>query len=184
MLFYGPVDEPSYMLGNFFAQIKIFFYTLIAILIWLNLSTWLLNLDFRLDIFGMLGTSIIMCGQLVAFGLLVAAWGGKRRSTLVYFILIILLVGGVQVADLVVSTLVQIRSSTATDPLVVVRNVLSSLSNLIAWISPYSQLNNAFDAILNGAFGSFASTLGLMFVEMVSMLYGSILLLRKKGVRG
>ena len=184
MLFYGPVDEASYMMGNFFAQIKLFIYTLIAILIWMNLTIWLLNLDFRMDMFAMLIASVFMCGQLIAFGLLVAAWGGQRRNTLVYFLLIILFIVGIQAADLIVSTLVQIQSSIATDPLVVVRNVLSGLNGIIAWISPYSQLNNAFDAILNNTLGGFLGTLGLMFVEMMAMLAGSILLLKKKGVRG
>jgi hypothetical protein len=184
MLFYGPVDESSYMLGNFFAQIKLFIYTLVPILIWMNLSIWLLNLDFRLDMFAMLIASIFMCGQLVAFGLLMAAWGGKRRNALVYFLLIILLVGGIQVADLIVSTLVQIQSSIETDPVVVVRNVLSALNSVIAWISPYSQLDNTFDAILDKTFTGFIGTLGLMFIEMIGMLAGSILLLKRKGVRG
>ncbi|MGD8458459.1 MAG: hypothetical protein PVF83_18950 [Anaerolineales bacterium] len=184
MLFYGPVDESSYMLGNFFAQIKLFIYTLVPILIWMNLSIWLLNLDFRLDMFAMLIASIFMCGQLVAFGLLMAAWGGKRRNALVYFLLIILLVGGIQVADLIVSTLVQIQSSIETDPVVVVRNVLSAVNSVIAWISPYSQLDNTFDAILDKTFTGFIGTLGLMFIEMIGMLAGSILLLKKKGVRG
>lgn len=184
MLFYGPVDESSYMLGNFLAQIKLFINTLVVILIWMNLSIWLLNLDFRLDMFTMLITSVFMCGQLVAFGLLMAAWGGKRRNALVYFLLIILLVGGIQVADLIVSTLVQIQSSIETDPVVVVRNVLSALNGVIAWISPYSQLDNAFDAILANALSGFWGTLGLMFIEMIGMLAGSILLLKKKGVRG
>jgi len=184
MLFYGPVDEVAYMLGNFFAQIKLFVFTLIATLVWMNLSIWLLNLDFRMDMFAMLAASIFMCGQLVAFGLLVAAWGGKRRNALIYFLLIIVLIGGIQAADLIVSTLIQIQSATANDPLVVVRNVLSGLSGIISWISPYSQLSNAFDAILDNAIGGFLGTLGLMFVEMVLMLAGSILLLKKKGVRG
>ncbi|MEJ2759328.1 MAG: hypothetical protein P8046_12680 [Anaerolineales bacterium] len=184
MLFYGPVDEAAYMLGNFFAQIKVFVYSLVAILIWMNLSIWLLNLDFRMDMFSMLAASIVMCGQLVAFGLLIAAWGGKRRNTLVYFLLIILLVVGIQAGDLIVTTLVQIQSPTATDPMVVVRNVLSSLNYLTAWVSPYSQLNNAFQAVLDGSAGSFLGTLALMLAEMGSMLWGSIFLLKKKGVRG
>jgi hypothetical protein len=184
MLFYGPVDEMSYMLGNFFAQIKLFIYTLIAILIWMNFSIWLLNLDFRVDMFAMLIASVFMSGQLVAFGLLVAAWGGKQRNTLVYFLLIILFLGGIQVADVIASTLVQIQSVVANDPLVVIRNVLSWLSGIITWISPYSQLSNAFEAILNNALGSFMGILGLMFVEMLLMLVGSILLLKRKGVRG
>lgn len=184
MLFYGPVDEPAYMLGNFLSQIKVFLYALAATLIWLNLSIWVLNLDFRLDMFAMLFASIFMCAQLVAFGLLLAAWGGKRRNTLVYFLLVILLIGGIQAGDLIAATLVQIQSPTATDPLVVVRNVLSGLSGLIAWISPYSQLNNAFQAILENSAGGYFGALGLMLTEMTLMLAGSITLLKNKGVRG
>ncbi|MBN2044349.1 MAG: hypothetical protein JW757_04945 [Anaerolineales bacterium] len=184
MLFYGPVDESAYMLGNFFAQLKVFLYSLIGILVWLNLSIWLLNLDFRLDIFLMLGVSILMCGQWVAFGLLVASWGGKRRNTLVYFMLTILLIGGIQAGDFIAATLVQIQSPTATDPLVVARNVLSGINGLISWISPYSQLSSAFEAILENSTSGFLGNLVLMFVEMILMLASSILLLKKKGVRG
>ncbi len=184
MLLFGPVDEAAYMLGNFLAQIKIFGFTLVAILLWLNFSIWLLNLDFRSDMFAMLFASIFMCGQLVAFGLLIAAWGGKKRNTLVYFLLVILLIGGIQAADIIVSTLVQIQQPTATDPLVVVRNVLSSLSQIIKWVSPYSQLNSAYDALMNNSISGYLGMLGLMIAEMGVMLTGSILLLKKKGVRG
>ena len=184
MLFYGPVDEFSYMLGNFFAQIKVFILALLAILIWINLCIWLLNLDFRVDIFFMLAASIFMCGQLVAFGLLLAAWGGKKRNALVYFILIIVLIVGIQAADLIVSTLVQFQNTTLTDPFVFLRNILSLLNTIIAWISPYSQLSNAYDAILNNSFWGFFRILTLMFGQIILMLGGSILLLKKKGVRG
>ncbi len=184
MLFYGPVDEYSYILGNFFAQIKVFLLALVVVLVWINLSIWLLNLDFRVDVLIMLLASILMCGQLVAFGLLLAVWGGKRRNALIYFILIIVLIGGIQAADLIVSTLVEIQSNTLTDPFVFLRNILSWLSQIIAWVSPYSQLNNIFDAILNNSISSFIRISVLMFVEMILILAGSIYLLKKKGVRG
>jgi hypothetical protein len=180
----GPVDEIAYMLGNFLAQIQVFLYTLIALLVWTNLIIWLLNLSFRLDIFAMYLAAVFMAGELIAFGLLVAAWGGKTRNALVYFLLIILLISGLQVADIVVATLVQVREATANDPLVVVRNALAGVNQVIAWISPYSQLNDSFEAILSRSLGRFFFILALMALEMSLMLAGSIALLKKKGVRG
>lgn len=184
MLMVGPVDEIAYMLGNFLAQIQVFLYTLITTLVWSNLIVWLLNLSFRLDVFAMFLAAVLMAGELIAFGLLVAAWGGKTRNTLVYFLLVILLIGGLQIADIVVATLVQVRESTISDPLVVVRNALSWVSQLIGWISPYSQLNQSFEAILSRSFGRFFFILVLMAMQMSLMLAGSIALLKKKGVRG
>ncbi len=184
MLFYGPVDEASYMLGNFLAQLKIFVLSLAAVLVWMNLSIWLLNLEFRLDMFAMLLAAVFMCAQLVAFGLLLAAWGGKRRSTLVYFLLVILLIGGIQAADLITSTLVQIQNATVIDPLVITRNILSVSNQIIAWVSPYAQLNNAYQALLNHSTAGYIGMLALMLAETGLMLGGSIWLLKKKGVRG
>jgi len=183
-LLYGPVDELTYILGSFIAHVKVFSLTLLGALIWSNLCVWLLNLSFRLDILGLLLASLFMAAELIAFGLFSAIWGGKTRNALINFILIVLFLGGVQIADFIVSGLVQIQTSTISDPLIVIRNVLASLNSTIRWISPFSQVQRAMQALINQQTGEFILNMGLMLLECALLLVGAILLLKKKGVRG
>ena len=183
-LLYGPVDESSYILGIFIAQIKVFALTLLSTLVWANICIWLLNLSFRLNFVVLLIASLAMATELIAFGLFSAIWGGKTRNALIYFILTLLFLGGVQIADFVVSSLVQLQSSTTSDPMIVIRNILSSVNNVIRWFSPFSQVQNAMSAVIDNHTGELFLSLGLMLFEAAILLTGAILLLKKKGVRG
>ena len=182
-LLYGPVDEISFILGTFLAHVKVFFYTLVVALIWSNFCVWILNLSFKLDVLGLLLVSFMMATELFAFVVFSAIWGGKARNALIYFILIIVFIGGVQVADLVISGLVQINTATISDPMILVRNILAKAAGFTSWISPFTQAQRAMQAMVGHVYGDFFRNLGLMLMECGVLIAGAILLFKKKGVR-
>ncbi|HEY59151.1 MAG TPA: ABC transporter permease subunit [Anaerolineae bacterium] len=184
LLMYGPVDEASFIIGNFLAYLKIFILSLVTALVWSNLCIWLLNLTFHWNILALFLASIFMAAQLISLGLLTATWGGKTRSALVYFVLITLFLASIKIADTIVVGLVQVNSSTINDPLLIVRDVLAFINSIIRWISPYSLLQNAMNAVLDQTPGVYLLSMGIMFTEMLIMLFSNILALKKKGARG
>ena len=183
-LLYGPVDEPTYIIGSFLAFLKVFSITLVITLIWSNLCVWILNLSFRLDIVGLLVASLLMTAELIAMGLFSAVWGGKTRNALIYLVLVILLLGGIQIADFIVSGLVQMTTTTATDPMVVVRDILANVNGVTQWVSPFALGLRGMEAIIEQSYNQFILTSGVMVLETILLLGGAILLLKKKGVRG
>lgn len=184
VLMYGPVDESAFLLGIFFAQIQIFLITLAFTFVWSNLAVWVLNLGFSFEVLGVFLASIVMTSAIVAFGQLTAVWGDKTRTALIVFILILLFLVGLQVADQVVSAIVVSSSPTSNDPVLIIRNALALATRIIQWISPYSQLVQAMDAVAYHSLIGYLSSLGILLAQTIILLYGSIRILRIKGARG
>jgi ABC-type transport system involved in multi-copper enzyme maturation permease subunit len=184
VLLYGPVDEAAFLIGIFFAQLLIFLVALAFLFIWSNLAVWVLNLGFSLEVIGVLFASILMASVIVAFGIFTAVWGDKTRTALVVFVLVLLLLAGVQIADQVVSNIIVSSSPSSNDPILIIRNALTVLTSLIQWISPYSQLIQAMDAMVNQSPISYLMNLGIMLIQSSILLIGAIKLLSRKGARG
>jgi hypothetical protein len=183
LLFFGPVDEIAYILASFWAQIQLFGMCIIDIFIWSNVIVWLFNLNFDLNVLLILLGCVLMAMEIIAFGILSAVWGGKTRNSLVVYILFLLIIGGVQIGDNIVSSMVTLSSSTITDPLIFLRNVLKTANNILKWVSPYAQLQRSIQALLNGVWFEFGLILALMLFEGGLLLIFSIHLLKVKGVR-
>jgi ABC-type transport system involved in multi-copper enzyme maturation permease subunit len=183
MLLFGPVDEIAFILGNFWSQTTLIFWSLVIVLIWSNIIIYLLNFVFSLNLLLILLGCLVMAMQIIAFGLLIAVWGGKTRNALLVFILVLLIFAGVQFGDMLVSDLVQIAGSTSTDPLIIIRDALESLNNVFRWISPYAQLQRAVQAMLDGFLAEFFLLIALMISETALMLFGGVQILKSKGVR-
>jgi ABC-type transport system involved in multi-copper enzyme maturation permease subunit len=185
VLMYGPVDEAAFILGSFFAQLRVYLGVVVVAVVWSNLVTWLLNLQFSWEVTALLLTTVATAAAVIAFGLLLAAWGGRTRATLIYFILISLFVVGVQVADEVVrNLLVADQRGGLNDPLLLLRNALAAINGVVQWVSPYAQLRAAMDALLDHDAGSYLFHLAVTLVQVVVLLGGSILVLRRRGARG
>jgi hypothetical protein len=183
LLFFGPVDEIAYILASFLAQIQLFGMCIIGIIIWSNIIVWLFNLNFNLNILLILFGCLLMAMEIIAFGILSAVWGGKTRNSLVVYILFLLVIGGVQIGDNIVSNMVMLSSSTITDPLIFLRNVLKIANNILKWVSPYAQLQRGIQALLNGVWLGFGLISVLMLFEGGLLLFFSIHMLKVKGVR-
>lgn len=184
VLMYGPVDESTFLLGIFFAQLLIFLIAIAFLFIWSNLVVWVLNLVFSVEVIGVLFASILMTSVIVAFGLFTAVWGDKTRTALVVFVLVLLLLAGVQIADQVVSNIIVSSGPSSNDPILVIRNALAMLTRLTQWISPYAQLIQAMDALVNHSLISYLMNLGIMLIQSSVLLIGGINLLSRKGARG
>lgn len=183
LLFFGPVDEIVFIFGNFWAQFQLFCWNGIGIFIWSNIVIWIFNLAFDLNILLILLSCGLMAAEIIAFGILTAVWGGKTRNALVVYILILVIIAGIQIGDTVVANLVLISGSTVTDPLIVLRNILATANEIFQWISPYAQLQSSVRAFFDGIWSEFALMMGLMLFEALILLFVSVRTLSKKGVR-
>jgi ABC-type transport system involved in multi-copper enzyme maturation permease subunit len=183
MLMYGPVDELAFFAGNFWAHFKLFLGALAVTFIWANLIVWLFNLSFNLNVLLLMLAGVLMAVELIAFGLLSAVVGGRTRNALVVFVLALVFLAGIQVGDSIVTDLVTVGGATANDPLLFLRDILAFLNRIFRWISPYAQVQTAFQAVLDRAWAEFALTLGLMFLEGAVLFFLGVRILSRKGVR-
>ncbi len=184
VLLYGPVDEAAFILGKFLAQLKIYLGVLVMAFVWTNLTTWVLHLAFSVEALVLIATSLVPAAAVIAFGLLTALWGGRTRNAVIYFILIVLLLVSLQTADSTLSAFTLATSPTQNDPLLLVRNALVVINGVVQWISPYAQFGQAMDDLLSGSLASYLLRLGLIGLQTLVFLAGSLLILQRKGPRG
>lgn len=183
LLLYGPVDELGFLLGNLLAHLNLFFGGLAVALLWSVFNIWMLNLSFSFTILLILIGYILMAVELISLGLLSAVWGGKSRNAVVLLVIILLILGGIQLGDQLISNFVQVSGSVVNDPLLFTRNIFSFLNNIIRWISPYSQVKAANLAVMNNLWGEYALLMGIMLVEAFGLFFLATKLLEKKGAR-
>jgi hypothetical protein len=152
--------------------------------VWSNLVTWLLHLQFSFGPAYVLLATIGTVAAIVAFGLLVAVGGGRTRTALAYFILAILLLASLQIADTIVSAIATSTNPTENDPILVIRNALVFVNGILQWVSPYSQLTQIIDDLLNASFASSLFHLGVTLAQAALYLLLSVRILKRKGARG
>ncbi len=183
LLLYGPMDEKTFILGYFIAQIKIFLICLTATIVWALVCIRQLNLALQPEIALIFFLTLLMTTQLISFGILFAALSRNVRTSVIYFTMSLVFLAGITLADTIISHWVIISVSTANDPLLVVRDVLASINSVTQWISPFSLMINAVNAALEHVWAVFTLNSSLMILETILLLVISIWTIRKKGVR-
>lgn len=184
VLMFGPVDETVYIIGVFSAYLEIFFYCSVGLFVWSNISIWIFNLAFNYDILLILVGANFIAGAFISFGSLIAVLGGKARNAMTYFVLILLLLGGIKVGDLVIAAFLQIKSNTISDPAIFLRNILMGMNRMISWISPFGLMEKIVNEVNNMHYLDYIYILIIITLEIIISLGGAVLILKKKGARG
>ena len=150
VLFFGPVDGVSYLLGRLCSQTALFGIAAGVVLVWAVELGWLTNLLVQADLLAVLGLGLLTNGAVVAFGLLVGAWGRSARTALVLFLLAVLLLLAAQFGDQTIGQLASQTSANRQDSLLFLRAALDGLNSLLLWLSPFAQMSRGMDALLVG----------------------------------
>jgi len=184
VLLFGPVDESAFIAGHFLAQLMVYLGVGLLVLVWSNLVTWLLHLAFSVQVIVLLAASVATVAAVIAFGLFIAAWGGRTRLALVYFTVIVLLFVALQVGNDLVSSLALAHSPAENDPIFLIRDALVMVNNVVQWVSPYGQLSRIADDLLNGNALSILLHLGVTLAQGLAFFVAAIAILKRKGARG
>lgn len=150
VLFFGPVDGVSYLLGRVWSQTLLFGMAAGLLVLWAAGLGRLVNLLVHADVLAVLGLGLLTNGGVVVFGLLVGAWGRTARSALLLFLVAVLLVLLVQFGDQAILQLAAQAQGNRQDPLLFLRRALEGLNGLLLWVSPFAQMSRGMDALLVG----------------------------------
>lgn len=150
VLFFGPVDGVSYLLGRLWSQSVLFALAGGALLLWAVSVGRLTGLLVQIDLLAVLGLGLLANAALVAFGLLVGAWGRTARTALVLFLMALLLALLIQFGDQAILSLAAQTPANRQDPLAFLRDALLVLNSLLLWFSPFAQMGRGMDALLVG----------------------------------
>ena len=181
VLFFGPVDGVSYLLGRLWSQSLLFAMAGGVVLFWAIGLGWLTNLLVQADLLAVLGLGLLTNSGVVAFGLLVGAWGRTARTALVLFLLAVLLVLVAQFGTPVVEQLASNTPANRQDSLLFLRTALDGLNGLLLWFSPFAQMSRGMDALLVGDGGRLLLHTGGLLGQMALYFSGAVWALKRGG---
>lgn len=176
-LFYGPVDEVSYLAGKFAAHALIFGVSSCALFIALIAWGWLANLHIDLSMLAALTLALACGGAIVAMGLLTSA-ALTARAGILLFVGAAAVFLGVQVGTVVVSD----AAAAGAGAFSALHDSLVTLNRLIAVVSPFAYLDAGLDALAARAGHVYATWLLMAVGEAVVSLRLAVALLRRRGV--
>jgi ABC-type transport system involved in multi-copper enzyme maturation permease subunit len=178
VLFTGPVNTTSFVMGSFVAQVL----TGALILTVLGVSFWLISLMtgfyLPLDFIISLVYALIVISGMSAFGILVGAVIGKTRAAITVLLLSVLAALILQTGD---SLLYRQSFQEAGSRLFVVGRTFHTLNSVVKWISPFSYLVNGIEAFALHSWMDIARNL------LSSMVFTAVLLslaMRTLNVKG
>ena len=179
-LFYGPVDEVSYILGKVGGLLVAYVAALPLILASLALLSFMTGFALTTRILIGLALSVIPAAVIVGFGVLLSVGTSRVRTSVLLLTAVIVLLLGITVAY----SLVQVMPiDDPASPVLPLRDTLAALNAGVRWISPFAYLERVVDGVTSGAWRSAATSLAIALVYTAFMIALAALWLRRRGVQ-
>lgn len=180
VLFYGPVDSISYVLGKYFHQLLAYLVILVFSLINFYAISLVTNVGFSIDILSIMFLSIFLTSCMVSFGILLSV---STRRVIVSVVLFLALVLFFLVFSMVHTWIMSIAGQNLTPTMVYVRVILDNANNFIKWISPVDYFLRGMSAVFRQDPGGYALSILSSLIYSLVLLSLSVGMFQRKGVR-
>lgn len=180
VLFYGPVDAVSYILGKYCHQLLAYAVVLVFSLINFYGVSLVTNVGFSADIAGIMALSIFLTSCMVSFGILLSV---SSRRMIVSVVLFLGLVLFFLIFSIVHAWIMSITAQNLSTTLVYVRVILDNANEFIKWISPVEYYLRGMNAVFRKDPAGYATSIVSSLVYTVVLLAVSVWAFRRKGVR-
>ncbi|HHV54229.1 MAG TPA: ABC transporter permease subunit [Firmicutes bacterium] len=180
VLFYGPVDSFSYVMGKFIEQMLVFGVFILFNLVFFAFVALITNFGFSLDIIWLLLISFFVAASVVAFGIFLSSITKSSRASVFLFILFMAFFIGFFWGY---STLMGIPDKELSAGMIYLRQALDYLRRVIEWVSPLEYLNRGALAVASSSVSGFFAAVGESLAYGVVLLAASIFFFNRKGVK-
>jgi ABC-type transport system involved in multi-copper enzyme maturation permease subunit len=180
VLFYGPVDTESYIIGKYVEHILTFAVMLFIYLVVFFCFGIMTNFGFssRMVLYSIL--SLGLASSVTSFGIFISSFTKKIRTSILLLIILLVLFLGIQWAESLASGL----NPESLSPVVVYFiSILDFVSGVIRYISPFAYFNQGLEAVTVGNLISYSGNLIASLIYSIILLILAIMSFRKKGVR-
>ncbi len=181
VLFYGPVNSLTYILGKYIKDILTYLVMVVFFLVYFWGVSFLTNLGLSYGLLKTLLVSMFSFSCIVSFGLFISSLPGKMRNSLIWLVGILALFLAVQVGQ---SLLLGMPGENMSPVLAYLGDTLSVVSQGINWISPFSYLTRGIDYIYLDNALLFGLNILFSIVYSAVLLSLSVFILKRKGVKG
>jgi ABC-type transport system involved in multi-copper enzyme maturation permease subunit len=179
VLFYGPVDEFTYILGKVAGLLLAYLATLPLLLAALALLSWMSGFALTPAVPMSIMLSIVPAAEILGFGILLSVGMGRVRSAVLLLVGIVLVLLGIRLAY---SMVLLVPITDPASPVLPLRDTLAALDAAASWISPFSYLERVVDGAMAGAWRNALLSLMAAVVYTVLMIALAAFLLRRRGV--
>ena len=179
VLFYGPVDELSYILGKVAGLLVAYSAALPLLLLSLLLLAWMSGFTLTPVIVASLALSVIPAAEIAGFGILVSVGTDRVRSAVLLLLGVAIVLIGVNLAYRIV-LLVPIEDPAS--PVLPLRDTLAGLDLAVSWIAPFAYLERIVDGVMAGAWRTVLVGVVSALAYTAAMIGLAALWLRRRGV--
>lgn len=186
VLFYGPVDSLSYVMGKYMQQMMAFGLVLVFALINFYVVSTATNLGMS-NVFGLVVLSIFLTSAIVSFGILLSSLTRKMTVSIVLFLGLMVFFFAFFFAHNFLQALGWVALAEGGKDLspvmVFFRSVLDSANVVVEWISPLAYFIRGRAALAMGDTGQYVISLLSSTAYTLISLGLSVFVFNKKGVR-
>lgn len=168
ILFYGPVDTPSYLIGKFLEHLGAYLVMLVFYIIFFVIASLTTNFGFSLAFVKTVILSVFIVSSMVAFGTLISTLTARIKNAVLLFLGLILAFLGLQFLG---SILGNIQPDNMSSMAAYARSFISAIVGFVQWISPFSYLFRGIDAVDQG------STVRYLISLVSSVAYSTVLMI-------
>jgi ABC-type transport system involved in multi-copper enzyme maturation permease subunit len=179
VLFYGPVDEITYVLGKAGGLLLAYLAALPLLLASLALLSWMSGFALTPPILVSVLLSIVPVAEIVGFGILLSVGIGRVRSAVLLLVGVVGVLLGIEVAY---GMVLLVPISDPSSPVLALRDTLAALDAAASWISPFAYLERVVDGAMRGTWQSALLSLAAAVVYAVLMIGLAAFWLRRRGV--
>jgi|TARA_B100000959_G_scaffold251075_1_gene280096 ABC-type transport system involved in multi-copper enzyme maturation permease subunit len=181
LLFYGPVDNVSYVLGKYSAQLTVYCSLIILYLICFFILSNIAGVQIPGSFYMMMLLSLVTGAYLISVGVFVSTMSRNVRSATLVFLTLIASTLLIQASQAWLSNIAP--ESDYYNPVLLLQQLLGWIQVVLTWLSPFSYLNYGVSEMLRGNMSAFLRVVGLSFVFCITFVFSSIIGLKIRGVR-
>lgn len=180
VLFYGPVDEISYVTGKVGGLLLAFVAALPLLGVAFALLSVITGFAVTPAMLASLVVSFVPAAMIISFGVLLAVGTSRVRTAILLLIAVIAVIVGTSFAY---NLVLLVPVSDAASPILPLRDGLVVLDEIVGWLSPFSYLERVVEGAARGAWQSAAANLALALAFAAAMMALAALWLRRRGVQ-
>lgn len=179
VLFYGPVDEVTYILGKVGGLLLAYLAALPLLLASLALLAVMTGFALTPMILASLLLSIVPAAEIVGFGVLLSVGTSRVRNAVLLLVGVIAVLMGITVAH---GMVLLVPITDPASPILPLRDALGALGVGVSWVSPFAYLERVVGGVLSGAWWSAGISLAAALACTAAMIALAALWLRRRGV--
>jgi len=180
VLFYGPVNNASYLLSKYMADMAIFSFLIGLLIPYFIFVSLLTNLALSWSLAKGLVLAVFSASCIISFSLFVSTATSKMRNSVIWMVALLGAFLAVQLANGILLRL----DDSAVSPLVLyVKSTINVINTGIGWATPFASLNKGVQAIVIGSDRQYIGSILFAIVYSAFFLAASTAVLRKKGVQ-